>query len=83
MCLYTGSIVGHEGQAGVSSMRSRAAQQLYNMYRTMMVMVVAEFGFAFLSSIPWIHAHLIWVLWWMLVLVGACCSVLLVVFYIR
>jgi len=51
------------------------------MYRTMMVMVVAGFGFAFLSSIPWIHAHLIWVLWWMLVLVGACCSVLLVVFY--
>ncbi|SIT15134.1 hypothetical protein SAMN05421799_1241 [Alicyclobacillus vulcanalis] len=64
-------------------MRSRAAQQMYNIYRAGIGIAVTVFGFALLNLIPWIRVHLVWELWWASTLIIALFCILICISLIK
>ncbi|SIS98226.1 hypothetical protein SAMN05421799_108163 [Alicyclobacillus vulcanalis] len=64
-------------------MKSKSAQQLYNIYRSIVAAMIMGFSYVLLNLIPWVHKHLLWPLTWIGLIVMVCSGILICVFYVR
>lgn len=64
-------------------MRSKAAQQLYLVYRITMGFVIASVFYLILNLIPYVHLYLKWALTWILIVLGMCSVVAICILGVR
>jgi len=53
-------------------MRSKAAQQLYLVYRIMTGFIIAAVCYLLLNLIPFVHLYLKWAITWIFIVLGMC-----------